>query len=77
MNDQNTNLVIEKYLYKLRSKENNIGEYYSKELRDLSSKSKIIYLISVCKLFETDEQRNISQYFHFSYFYYLFYFLII
>jgi len=61
MSNQNINLVIEKYLYKLRSKENNIDEYYSKELRNFSSKSKIIYLISICKLFETDEQRNKSR----------------
>jgi len=61
MNNQNIISDIEKYLYKLRSKENNIGEYYSKEMRDLSNKSKIIYLISVCKLFENDEQRNKSR----------------
>ena len=61
MSNQNLISVIEKYLYKLRSKENNIGEYYSKELRDLSNKSKIIYLISICKLFETDERRNKSR----------------
>ena len=59
----NQNLIsdIERYLYKLKSKENNIGEYYSKGLRDLSNKSKLIYLISICKLFETDEQRNKSR----------------
>ena len=61
MSNQNLISEIEKYLYKLKSKENNIGEYYSKELRDLSDKSKKIYLISVCKLFETDEQRNKSR----------------
>ena len=61
MNNQNIISDIEKYLYKLRSKENNIGEYLSKEMRDLSNKSKIIYLISVCKLFENDEQRNKSR----------------
>lgn len=31
MNDQNLISDIDKYLYKLRSKENNIGEYHSKE----------------------------------------------
>lgn len=61
MNNQNIISDIEKYLYKLRSKENNIGEYHSKEMRDLSNKSKIIYLISICKLFENDEQRNRSR----------------
>ena len=61
MNNQNIILDIEKYLYKLRSKENNIDEYYSKELRSLTDKSKVIYLISICKLFETDEQRNKSR----------------
>ena len=61
MNNQNIISDIEKYLYKLRSKENNICEYHSKEMRDLSNKSKIIYLISVCKLFENDEQRNKSR----------------
>ena len=61
MNNQNIISDIEKYLYKLRSKENNIGEYLSKEMRDLSNKSKIIYLISICKLFENDEQRNKSR----------------
>ena len=61
MTDQNTISDIEKYLYKLRSKENNIDEYYNKELRNLADKSKIFYLIPICKLFETDEQRNRIQ----------------
>ncbi len=58
MPDQNIVLDIEKYLFKLRSGESNIDEYYSKELRNLSNNSKLSYLISICKLFETDEQRN-------------------
>ncbi len=58
MTDQNIILDIEKYLFKLRSGENNIDEYYSKELRNVSNRTKLAYLISICKLFETDEQRN-------------------
>lgn len=58
MSHQNIISDIEKYLYKLRSKENNIDEYLSKELRNLADKSKIVYLIPICKLFETNEQRN-------------------
>jgi len=61
MTDQNIISNIEKYLYKLRSKENNIDEYYSKELRNLTDNSKVFYLIPICKLFETDEQRNRIQ----------------
>jgi len=61
MTDQNIILDIEKYLYKLRSNKNNIDEYYNKELRDLTIKSKKIYLIAICKLFETGEQRNRTQ----------------
>ena len=61
MTDQNRILDIEKYLYKLRSNENNINEYYTKELRKLTDKSKLFYLIPICKLFETDEQRNRSR----------------
>ncbi len=61
MTDQNIISNIEKYLFKLRSGKNNIDEYYSKELRNLSNNSKLFYLIPICKLFETDEQRNRSR----------------
>ena len=58
MVDQNSGWDIGKYLYRLNSKENNIDNYYNKELRNLSIGSKIMYLVSICKLFETNEQRN-------------------
>ncbi len=58
MSHQNIISDIEKYLFKLSNRENNIDEYYNKELRNLSNKSKLAYLIPICKLFETDEQRN-------------------
>lgn len=61
MNNQNLILEIERYLNKLRSKENNINQYYAKELRDMSDRSKIMYLTSICKLFENNEQRNRSR----------------
>lgn len=61
MNNQSSILKVEKYLYRLKSKENNIDNYYTKEMRNLSIGSKIMYLISICKLFETNEQRNIKR----------------
>ncbi len=61
MTDQNIISNIEKYLFKLRNGKNNINEYYSKELRNLSNNSKLFYLIPIYKLFETDEQRNRSR----------------
>ena len=61
MNDQNSIWDVEKYLYRLNSKENNIDNYYNKELRNLSIGTKIMYLVSICKLFETDEWRNIEN----------------
>jgi len=61
MNDQNSIWDVEKYLSRLNSKENNIDNYYNKELRNLSIGTKIMYLVSICKLFETDEWRNIEN----------------
>ncbi|MFX1322017.1 MAG: hypothetical protein ACFFAQ_10265 [Promethearchaeota archaeon] len=58
MTNQNLISEIEKYLFKLRNGESNIDEYYNKELRKLSNRTKLAYLITICKLFETDEQRN-------------------
>ena len=58
INDQNSIWDVKKYLYRLNSKENNIDNYYNKELRNLSIGTKIMYLVSICKLFETDERRN-------------------
>ena len=58
MNNQSSILSVEKYFYRLRSKENNIDNYYNKQMRNMSIGSKIMYLVSICKLFETNEQRN-------------------
>ena len=55
---QSAILDIKKYPFKLKNGENNINEYFSKELRNLSNNSKLAYLIPICKLFETDEHRN-------------------
>lgn len=61
MNSQSSISKEQKYLYKLKSKENNIDSYHNKEMRNLSVGCKIMYLISICKLFETNEQRNIKR----------------
>ena len=58
MNDQNSIWDVEKYLHRLNSKENNIDNYYNKKLRSLSIGTKILYLVSICKLFDTNERRN-------------------
>ncbi len=58
MSIQNSVWDAEKYLYRLNAKKNNIDNYYNKELRNISEGSKVMNLISLCKLFETNEERN-------------------
>lgn len=53
LNDQ-TN----KYFERLKSKDNNIENYYYKELNGLSNGAILNHLISIGKLFENNEQRN-------------------
>lgn len=60
MDAKNLNGLISKYLNKLKSSENNIEEYHLKELTGLSLETQLNHLITLNKLFETDEQRNIS-----------------
>jgi len=43
MNNPNLILKVEKYLYRLKAKKNNIEDYYNKNLRNLSIGSKIMY----------------------------------
>ncbi len=47
-----------KYFERLKSKDNNIEEYYYKELNGLSNGAILNHLISISKLFESNEQRN-------------------
>ena len=60
MDAKKLNGLISKYLNKFKSSENNIEEYYLKELTGLSLGTQLNHLIALNKLFETDEQRNIS-----------------
>ncbi len=43
-------MVIERYFFRLRYKNNNINDYYHMELRNLSEKSKLVYLRSIYQL---------------------------
>ncbi len=49
-----------KYLERLKSKDNNIENYYYKELKGSTDGTILNHLISISKLFETDKQRNES-----------------
>ncbi len=49
-----------KYLKRLKSKDNNIENYYYKELKGNTEGTILNHLISISKLFETNEQRNES-----------------
>jgi len=49
-----------KYLERLKSKGNNIENYYYKELKGKTDGTILNHLISISKLFETNEQRNES-----------------
>ena len=49
-----------KYLERLKSKDNNIENYYYKELKGLSEGAILNHLISISKLFETEKQRSES-----------------
>ena len=60
INTKKLNGFISKYLNRFKSSENNIEEYYLKELTGLSLGTQLNHLIALNKLFETDEQRNIS-----------------
>ena len=60
MDAKNLNGLISKYLSKLKSSENNIEQHYLKKLTGLSLGTQLNHLIALNKLFETDEQRNIS-----------------
>ncbi len=60
MDAKKLNGYISRYLTKLKSSENNIEEYYLKKLTGLSLGTQLYCLLSMCKLFETDEQRNMS-----------------
>ncbi|MHA1456550.1 MAG: hypothetical protein ACTSR5_11310, partial [Promethearchaeota archaeon] len=60
MDAKNLNRFISKYLNKFKSSENNIEEYYLRELTGLSLGTQLNYLLALNKLFETDEQRNMS-----------------
>ena len=60
MDAKKLNGYISKYLGKLESSKNNIEEYYLKKLTGVSLGTQLNCLMSICKLFETDEQRNMS-----------------
>ncbi|MHA1106662.1 MAG: tyrosine-type recombinase/integrase [Promethearchaeota archaeon] len=60
MDAKNLNRFISKYLNKFKSSENNIEEYYLRELTGLSLGTQLNYLLALNKLFETDKQRNMS-----------------
>jgi len=47
-----------KYLERLKSKDNNIENYYYKELKGNVDSTILNHLISISKLFETEKQRN-------------------
>jgi len=49
-----------KYLERLKSKDNNIENYYYKELKGQTDGTILNHLISISKLFETEKQRNES-----------------
>ena len=54
------NGYISKYLAKLESSRNNIEEYYLKKLTGISLGTQLNHLMSICKLFENNDQRNMS-----------------
>jgi len=60
MDARKLNGFISRYLEKLKSDTNNIEQYYLKELTGLSLGTQLNHLIALNKLFQTDEQRNIS-----------------
>ena len=49
------------YLGRLKSKDNNIENYYYKELKGLAEGTILNHLISISKLFESEKQRSNSQ----------------
>jgi len=60
MDARKLNRFISRYLEKLKSDTNNIEQYYLKGLTGLSLGTQLNHLIALNKLFQTDEQRNIS-----------------
>jgi integrase len=56
----NVNNDSNKYFKRLKSNDNNIENYYYKELNGLSDGTILNHLISISKLFETNKQRNDS-----------------
>lgn len=56
--DKNRILALKRYFLRHKNKENNIEVYYHIELPILSEESKLVYLSSICRLFETTKQRN-------------------
>ena len=58
MNVETLNGLISKYLNKLQTPNNNINEYKLTKLNEIKKSSQLNHLISICKLFETNEQRN-------------------
>jgi len=60
MDAKKLNRCISKYLAKLESSKNNIEEYYLKKLTEVSLGTQLNHLMSICKLFENNDQRNMS-----------------
>ncbi|MFX1567230.1 MAG: tyrosine-type recombinase/integrase [Promethearchaeota archaeon] len=54
------NNLINKYLERLKSEDNNIEEYYYNQLKGKSDGTILNHLVTIGKLFETDNQRNES-----------------
>ncbi len=50
--------VIEEYESLLTSLDNNLEDYYIKNLNNLSKGTKLNHLISISKLFESEKQRT-------------------
>ena len=60
MDAKKLNGYISKYFAKLESNKNNIEEYYLRKLTGVSLRTQLNCLMSICKLFETNKQRNMS-----------------